>query len=350
METLSRAVEDLEWIGVEDDVAPGRVRRAAMKLAKRLGFSEHRTGQVGIAATELATNLVRHAEAGTVLLRIRYAAGEGAVELVALDRGPGFDDVAVALRDGWSTGGTLGIGLGAIARTASWFETYSLRGRGTVSVATFWDGTPPGEQPGLAGMTRPMDGESVCGDAWAERRDDEALDVLLADGLGHGELAAVAARAAVRAFADGPAGEGPAAAIRRIDAALRHTRGAAVAVVRIDPRAGTATIASVGNVAAWLDDGTERRALLSLPGIVGSDIRKVREMSAPLAENATLVLHSDGLTPRWNLNAYPGLRARDPRLVAATLLRDAGIRHDDASVVVVAPPRRTERMPNAETA
>ncbi len=330
---MSSPVEDVEWIAVEDASAPGRVRRAATALAGRLGFSEHRAGELAIAATELATNLHRHAVAGTVLLRVRRAADDAAVELVLSDAGPGMADPAALAADGRSSAGTLGIGLGAAMRLSTWFDVHSVVGRGTVAVATFWRGAAPVGRPKVAALTRTMNGESVCGDACAVRTDGGVTTLMLADGLGHGPLAALASGEAVRAFSEEPAGATPAQTIRRLDAALRPTRGAAVAVVQLDPGAAALVFAGVGNVAAWIDGG-QRRALVSSPGIVGSNLKTVREFRLEAGPGALVVLHSDGLSGKWSLEAYPGIRERDPHLLAAVLIRDAGVRHDDASVMV----------------
>ncbi|MDB5073261.1 MAG: putative Two-component system regulatory protein [Candidatus Eremiobacteraeota bacterium] len=335
MEALTGSVEDLEWIAVEDGSAPGRVRRSAMAVARRLGFSEHRVGEVAIAATELATNLHRHAVEGAVLVRVRRDAGEAAVELVVVDGGPGVADLGAVARDGTSSAGTLGIGLGAAMRLSTWFDSHSVLGRGTVMVATFWPAAAPVARPIVAALTREMVGETVCGDACAQRRREGATTLMLADGLGHGELAAIAAREAVRAFiGETDAGAKPATTIRRLDGVLRSTRGAAVAIVELDASARTLTFAGVGNVAGWIDDGEQRKALVSNPGIVGNNAKTIREFETALPDGALVVLHSDGLTSKWDLRAYPGLRQRDPHLVAATLMRDAGVRHDDASVIV----------------
>ena len=274
METLSASVEDLEWVPVEDSSAPGRVRRMAVALAGRLGFSEHRAGEVAIAATELATDLHRHAVAGTVLVRVRREADDAAVELLLTDAGPGMADLAALAADGRSSAGTLGIGLGAAMRLSTWFDCHSVLGRGTVTIATFWRGAAPVARPKVAALTRTMSGESVCGDACAVRSHDGVTTLMLADGLGHGPLAALASGAAVRAFGEGDGRASPAQTIRRLDGALRSTRGAAVSVVQLDPAAATLTFAGVGNVAAWADDGQQRHALMSSPGIVGKNSRR----------------------------------------------------------------------------
>lgn len=201
-------------------------------------------------------------------------------------------------------------------------------------MATFWPGVPPPQRPALAALTRPMSGESVCGDACAQRTTGGVTSLLLADGLGHGELAAVASREAARAFTAESRDERPARTLERLNGIVRSTRGAAMAVARLDPAAATLTFAGVGNVAGWIDDGDRRHALVSSPGIVGSHTKAIREVESRLPPGAIVVLHSDGLTSKWDLAAYPGLRTRDPRVIAATLIRDAGIRHDDASVMV----------------
>jgi Stage II sporulation protein E (SpoIIE) len=80
-------------------------------------------------------------------------------------------------------------------------------------------------------------------------------------------------------------------------------------------------------------DGS-RRGLVSLPGIVGHQKRQIREYEYPLPPGAVLVMHSDGLVDRWNPADVPGLFTHSPQVIAATLLRDAGTRRDDAGVLV----------------
>jgi anti-sigma regulatory factor (Ser/Thr protein kinase) len=335
METVGAIVEDVEWIRVEESSAPGQVRRAAGALAAKLGFSEHRVGEIAIAVTELATNLHLHATNGSVLLRVRRTGGVSAIEIIVMDAGPGLANLQASSRDGESTGGTLGIGLGAAMRMATRFDSHSVVGRGTVMIATFWSDAAPEEKPAVAGLTRPINGEQVCGDASAFRTGGGTTTILHVDGLGHGGLACSAAQCAVRAFLSGDEDDtGPARTIARLNGAMRGTRGAAVAVVRLDAKAASLTFAGVGNIAVWIDDGEKRRSLISQPGIVGNHTRVTREIDVPFPEHALVVLHSDGLTSKWDLNAYPGLRTRDLHLVAATLIRDAGVHRDDASVTV----------------
>jgi anti-sigma regulatory factor (Ser/Thr protein kinase) len=332
------AVEELGWVPVDDAGAAGIARRVAVDCARRLGFSEQRAGEVAIVAAELAGNLHRHADGGVLSVRCLRSPGPtgtaiGGVELVAVDSGPGMADLPFSAVDGHSTAGTLGIGLGAVQRLSDRAVGYSQPGRGTVYAAQLWR-TRDEAQPAarVAGLARPITGEVVCGDRYAARVHDGALLVLVADGLGHGTLAATASAAATDAFLAGGL-DAPAAILEHLHRVISHSRGAAVSVARIE---GTAVrFAGMGNVAGViaLPDG-DRRTMVSMPGIVGHQRRSFREFSYELPAEGVVVLHSDGVSDRWSLRDYPGLPRHDPLLVAATLLRDAGVRRDDACVAV----------------
>jgi hypothetical protein len=108
-----------------------------------------------------------------------------------------------------------------------------------------------------------------------------------------------------------------------------------VAVAELDPAAGVVRFCGVGNVAgAVLTDG-RKRGMTSVPGVAGVRARNVRRFEYPLEPTSIVVMHSDGLSGRWALD--PELLARSPTVVAAALLREAGVRHDDAGVIVARP-------------
>jgi anti-sigma regulatory factor (Ser/Thr protein kinase) len=328
--------DDGTWFRVEPN-GTGAVRRTAARLAAEIGLSEGRAGDCAIVVAEVVSNLEKHAEEGMLLLRtVRHGGGAG-IEVIAIDRGPGMADVGRSARDGYSTAGTLGIGLGAITRLASWYDTYSNPGQGTVLVAQVW---PAKVRPGwVAGVPRPLPGEQVCGDAYAARSvaapgggAPPRRQVMLCDGLGHGPLAAAAAQAAVNAFR-GAAPGGTVATVEHLHHRLRSTRGAAVAVAELDGEGGVVRYCGLGNIAgAVVADGAAHR-MVSLPGIAGHQRRRLREYEYRLPADGLVVLHSDGVRDRWLPNQYPGLFDRAPQLVAAVLLRDAGLRRDDACVL-----------------
>lgn len=324
-------------ISVTETSQVGEARRTATALAARLGFSEPGCGNVALVATEAATNLVKHAREGQLLLRpLEDGAGLG-IEILALDRGPGMADVDRCLHDGFSTAGTPGGGLGAISRLSSVFEIYSRPEGGTAMLARLWSAqhTPANHRPRFrtAAVSVPKPGETACGDAWAADQEGTRIRLMIADGLGHGPDASRAAQLAVRVFHEKP-DLGPAESLRAMHPALRSTRGAAVTVVEIDLARRTLRHAGIGNVAgAVLADGGSR-SLVSHNGTVGHEARHFQEFVSVFPAGAVLVMYSDGLTSRWSLDPYPGLIARDPALLAGVLYRDFQRGRDDVTVVV----------------
>ena len=331
---VAQAPGDLRWMRVEDPSAAAACRSAAVALARRLEFPAARTDQLTLAVTEAATNLHKHASQGSMLLRIARQEGSPGIEMVTIDAGPGFRDATAALRDGHSTSGTLGIGLGAIRRLADFCDLYSVAGKGTALVARFWPTPRPAAAAPYAGLVRPITGETECGDVFGAVETDGQLTGVLCDGLGHGPLAASAAMEAVAAVLDEPAGE-PAVLIERAHRRMARTRGGAVAVVQVTGQ--VVWFAGLGNIAATILAEGARKGMLSVPGIAGHQARTIRQFEYAAPPGAAVVLHSDGISSRWEPAALPGLNARDPLVVAATLLAQAGSRRDDAGVLVLKP-------------
>ncbi|MGO4331182.1 ATP-binding protein [Cupriavidus sp. 2TAF22] len=322
-------------------------RRTVTELAIRCGFGEVATGRLAIAVSEAATNILKYGTEGELLIRAlqEEATGPAApqVEVIAIDRGPGMADLGASLRDGFSTTGTAGNGLGAMGRLATAFDIYSAPGKGTVLRMTLAPSDRPVE-PALPAVSVgavcvPMTGETECGDGWHASSARALSSLVVADGLGHGPDAARAAEAAKRVAA-AHAFVAPAVLIGHAHAALRATRGAAVAVARIDSDPGSVRFAGIGNISACvyspgaLGGSGNRRQLISHNGIVGYIMRKVTEVEAPWPAETLLVLHSDGLGSHWDLDNYPGLHARHPAVVAAVLYRDFARGHDDVTVIV----------------
>jgi Stage II sporulation protein E (SpoIIE) len=160
------------------------------------------------------------------------------------------------------------------------------------------------------------------------------LILLLADGLGHGRDAAVAARAAVAA-AERAAASDAVEILETVHAALRPTRGAAAAVLMLQPESELCTICGVGNIAAMIRTQGRTRSMVSHNGILGHQVHKLQAFSYPFPRGSLLIAHSDGITTHWDLGAYPGLEARHPAIVAAVLCRDFDRGRDDLTVVAL---------------
>ena len=327
-------------IGIQEPTNASEVRRAALALASDLSFDDTSAGNVGLVVTEAATNLLKHAGGGQVILRPLESGDAAGIEILALDKGQGIADVARCFQDGYSTAGSAGTGLGAIARLSSVHEIYSRLNQGTVLMAQVWKRGPAFAAPiprarfRVGGVCVAVHGESDCGDDWVFQDVARGARLTIADGLGHGTLAADAARAAIRTARETREQTAP-FLLGRIHGALRSTRGAAVAVADIDSPGRVVRFAGVGNIAAAIVPETgEIRRLVSNNGTAGHEVRKIQEFTYPWDSGSLLVMHSDGLQTHWSFDSYPGLTERHPSLIAGVLYRDYSRRRDDVTVVV----------------
>jgi anti-sigma regulatory factor (Ser/Thr protein kinase) len=322
---------------VNDPSQVAEARRLVSTYARRAGVTEARIGDVAIVVTELATNLLKHAGSGQILATHREDADGIGLEVLALDRGRGMVDVGRCMEDGYSTAGSPGNGLGAIARLADDVRIYSRSGLGSAIMVRFLrNAGPDGHCTELGAAVAPYPGEQVCGDHWAFRETAQGRTVVVADGAGHGVEAARAADLAVRAFLDHP-DDSCEGVVDRMHRALRPTRGAAVAVARIDEAARTVRYVGVGNICGVLVTEAGARHMVSHNGTAGHIAPRIREFTYDFTGNPLVVLHSDGLTGRWDLAAYPGLASQHPSLIAGVLLRDYRRVRDDASAVAMRP-------------
>lgn len=312
---------------IDDASKVGEARRAAQALAN-YEFTAEIAGKVAIVATELANNSIRHAGGGELLLQLLGTGENTMLELLAVDRGPGMHDVELCMRDGYSTGGTPGTGLGAVRRLAHQFDIYSRPGEGTVVLARF--GRIDVFRFGAISI--PMEGEIECGDAWSVEHGREGTAVLVVDGLGHGSFAAEAARAAVEVFAGSPFAA-PLDVMTRANAAMSKTRGGAAACALM--RDGRVSYAGVGNISGTLVAPGASQGMVSHNGTLGLGQRRTQQFEYAHAHGAVLVMHSDGISARWDLKSRADLLARHPAIIAGVIYRDHSRGRDDTTVVVV---------------
>ena len=324
----SRALNILEPAHVAN------ARRIATDFAHASGFGEARTGDVAIVATELATNLLKHATGGELHLSLPEEADLGGVELLSIDRGPGMANADACFRDGFSTAGTSGTGLGAVVRLSSEFDIYSQEGQGTLLISRIWPGAAKQSVHHLifGGVQLPKAGESVCGDAWGVLRENNRTTFIVADGLGHGVLAHDASDQA-RDILRRSSGMTPQFLLERIHRALRGTRGAAVAIAQVVDGEAEVRFAGVGNISSCIVVGQDVRHMVSHNGTAGQQVRQIQEFRYGYPTGSTLLMYSDGLTSHWRLDAYPGIQVRHPALLACALYRDSSRGRDDVTVI-----------------
>jgi anti-sigma regulatory factor (Ser/Thr protein kinase) len=324
-------------INLSDSSQTGNARRQAISLADSLAFDELPLGQLGIVVTEAARNIEAHAGEGEIVLS-PWRHGENAgIDVLALDKGGGIENVAVSMKDGYSTAGTPGNGLGAMARLAGVFQIFSAGGNGTALFARIFAKTNQEEsvtEPNdLASICVPIAGETLCGDAWELHRSPQRSVYIVADGLGHGPIASEASQEAIRVF-KAYVQHPPDRILSEVHGALAKTRGAAVSVAEILHEKHVLNYAGAGNIVAAICSHGKTRSLVSMNGTVGHSIGRIQQFSYPWEKDASLIMHSDGLGTRWNLENYPGLSSRHPALLAGVLFRDFVRKRDDATIVV----------------
>jgi anti-sigma regulatory factor (Ser/Thr protein kinase) len=323
-------------VAINDASQVAEARREATAIAEQNGFNGADAGRAALVTTELATNLIKHGGGGEILLGAYQDSDGGGVEVLALDRGRGMANVEACLRDGYSSAGTAGNGLGAVIRQSHFVDVASWQGVGTAVLSRIAAGQPKPERvashSGWGAVSIAMPGEAVCGDSWTVSDNGNVQTLFVADGLGHGQDAAEASVEAVRLFHRLNGHQVP-TLLDYVHGGLRSTRGAAVSIARFDPAARRLTFAGVGNVAGVIAANGNLKRMVSMPGTAGHIARKIQSFEYPF-DGGLVILHSDGLTTSWTLARYPNLHTFHPTLVAAILYRDFARRRDDATVLV----------------
>jgi len=331
---MKYGVQSCHKIGELSEIAAAR--RAGNELSRKLGFNEVKSGQLALLITEAGTNIGKHAESGHIYIRSISHLEMRGVEVIAVDSGPGMEDPTKNFEDGHSTAGTYGVGLGAIKRLANEVDIFSERGKGTVLVMIIWNTTElvPEFEWLVGSMCIPLASEEICGDSWGITSLDTNVHLLVADGLGHGPEAATASLLAVDALLDN-ADKTPSRILQECHSKMKGSRGAAVAISNIDTESNLLNFIGIGNIAGSIYSKTKRQHLLSHNGIVGSNMHKTKEFVHDWSSDSILIMHSDGIGTKWDLDHYETLSERHPSVIAAVLHRDHTRVRDDSTIVVL---------------
>jgi anti-sigma regulatory factor (Ser/Thr protein kinase) len=345
-----RSIRSME---VRDEAQVGAVRRAVHAFAGDIGFSERELAEIDIVVQEVGTNAARYAKGGGQIHFTTTLGAEPGLEIFYTDQGPGIYDLERVVRDGVSTGGSLGAGLGAVRRLMDEFEVYSTTQstarlaslarrttHGTALLLRKWvaatrlsDKTHAATARRIGVWSRPHPDEDQNGDAYFVRRRAGQTLLAVVDGLGHGRGAHEASRVALEVLADWQGGSLE-DLFREAHAALRPTRGAVMGACVLDTTRGIFSYAGVGNIEVRVFNAPEPARPISNNGTLGARMDKLRVWSYAWAEGGVVVLASDGVSASWDLNDYPGLLPKSPQLLAGILMRDYGRDTDDATVLV----------------
>lgn len=350
---------------IRSDADATRSLIAASNFARDIGFSKHDCNSISTSVSELARNILKYAGSGEILLE---QTERGGVQVTARDRGPGIEDVAAAMRDHYSSGGTLGLGLPGVRRMMDEFEIETEPGVGTRVVVRKWKehqavplrsvllGSDRRERTGGKSdvgrgaasedepeggarsvdcdfVVRPCRGERVSGDAVVVESRDGYILAAIIDALGHGPNAH---QIAERAVAHLRASWEPdvVRTMLSLHEALRGTDGAAAGLCVLDIDGQRASYAGVGNTVLRTWGQREKRAF-STPGTLGHQIREPREHRLGFHIGDVLMLYTDGVKEQFELDDYPQLRYESARTIARTVVSRFGKDYDDASCVVL---------------
>lgn len=307
-------------------------------MALAAGFSEKRVAELDIIVAEITSNLNKYAIGGELLVGVFEEPVYSYIELICIDNGPGMTDLARMMSDGYSSTNTMGHGLGSIKRLSDQFDIFSVKNWGTILLSRIYKVAPP--RPAskrtfrLAPLILAKPGEVTSGDGHYIKRTENRIKIMLADGLGHGPEANFAINEAARAFKQCPANS-PVEMIRYLHTSVRKTRGLVATIVVIDLETKQLRIAGVGNIATKLVGTVLSKTHLAYNGIIGHNIpNTMNDQVLALSEYSQLVMCSDGMRSRWDINKYPGISRADISIQAAAIYKDFARRTDDMSVLI----------------
>ena len=327
------------------------VRSKLRAVSRRMGFSDPARERIELISNELITNHVKHA-GGHGLMQVWESNGENpSLDIFALDFGPGIPNLPAAMRDGYTTAGTMGKGLGAVARLAmeSGFYTVpeNLGSDGPWHGLAVWarlyaKGKPKPQLCQTGTFLRAYQDDTFNGDAIYPMVGRHGARWLHLDGLGHGQPAAEAVAKAGGVLDSVTPRDG---ILDRLSTHLRGGRGAVAIAAEADIEAQKIRICGVGDMAAYIICNGERRAVNFAPGVLGHDHRTGEQLELAFPPQALLLTASDGLRRNWSIDQFPSLWRAHPQLIAFLLGNTITRNNDDKSIFVV---RTTPRIdPNA---
>lgn len=179
---------------------------------------------------------------------------------------------------------------------------------------------------------QPVVGESTCGDAYLVLDQGSFVLVAVVDGLGHGPEAEGASRKAI-AYLEAHATQPPHLLLEGCHKALRGTRGAVLAIARIERENGQLIHTGLGNVETRIVTAQKVYRPVTINGIVGHQARKFRTEAFPFQPGDLLLMHSDGISDRFELS--PSARSRDLQLLASQIAHEHGRHHDDQLLLIL---------------
>lgn len=312
------------------------LKRDIHNLVSEAGFSDKRTSAIDIVVAEMASNLVKHGGGGEILVRMYSDDSNPYIELISIDNGPGMADPQRMMEDGVSTANTLGHGLGTIKRMSDFFQLYSLKDWGTILLSRVYKNEQPRTRKKPLAEIRQLviakPGEKVSGDGAYCDLNENRLRLFLGDGLGHGPEAHLAVQQAIAALAASNE-DAPVDILRQLNIAVKKTRGLVGTAVVYDIKDKCWRVCGIGNIATRVHAVVTKNCM-SYNGIIGMNIpNTLNEQEIKSERGQVVIMCSDGIKTRWELQKYVGIFRYDLSILAAVIYKDFARRTDDMSVL-----------------
>lgn len=328
---------------VQNESAIILLRSRLTAISQRLGFPERKRENMLLVASEMISNLIKHA-GGSGLIQVWQQPGP-VLDILALDYGPGIANLEHAQKDGYSSVNTLGKGLGSIHRLSDESYIYTQpanatgvkKWNGALFLARFYPGSTetkgqvsPKLEVGL--FSRSLSDDRYNGDRIYLHQTNGKLRWLHLDGLGHGEQAQAATADLAPHLAHC---EAPDALLTAIDRQLKDTRGAVAIACEIDLIGRTFNIVGVGDMHAHIMDGDDMQDLSFAPGILGKEHKSPAPFTRNFGKRCLVITCTDGIRRNWDVSNFTGLFQQHPQIIAYTLGNIMGRISDDQSLCIV---------------
>jgi anti-sigma regulatory factor (Ser/Thr protein kinase) len=328
-------LRDTDPLPLVDVASVSLIRDRVRALGSQCNMPEQPLASLVIVASELAHNGLAHGARGAVAVRAIERAGVPGLEVVAADSGAGMEDPERAFLGVPRSSGSLGVGLAGVRSLSDEVDVDIRLGEGMCIWARKF-ASPVGRRREVGIFGRPHPSERVSGDQAWFMRSPESLLVTVADGLGHGREARIAAdraMAGVRQRSSLPVGD----ILEGCDSDLSGTRGAVMAGLRLHELTGRVDLASVGNVTTRATRFRQTRTYEGSAFVLGArgpTRKRFALETLALEPNEVILVTSDGISSRLAIDADGSLLHESPIVIAQRVLQEFGQAHDDATVLV----------------
>ncbi|TCV83281.1 ATP-binding protein [Sulfurirhabdus autotrophica] len=336
---------------IQSESAGILLRSRLQASGRRMGFSDVRRENMVLVASEMVTNLIKHA-GGKGMIQVWQQPGP-ALDIISFDFGPGVDDLALAQQDGYSTSKTLGKGLGSMQRLSDEFGIYTQqekdakhgRWHGTALWTRFYlnkhnsAGSAGLNMPAVAQsgfeigvFSRALNDDRFNGDKIYLQQHGAKLRLLHLDGLGHGEIAQrVTSNLGCYLSVEG---------LDKLLAAVDHhlttgERGAVAIAAEFDLSKKNLNVLGVGDMSAYVYIHDSINNLSFAPGILGREHKTPTATQLVFEKKTLFITASDGIRRGWDKDSFPRLFNQHPQLIAYVLGNVMPRVTDDQSICVI---------------